>query len=253
MAGPEGRQRKVENGCFGEVFIGFELETCLFPRKFQKVMGLDAVCDARPKADAATAVGKRPRGFLKGAAMQKQHNSDGRCGGIGQVREHERELAVQYETVAKQHQQQVQQLEKQLDAMRAQRQALSAKAQTEERAKTDELEQALAGSHHRLQELSRHVQEAATAAATALEKTEASNSKTPTAADQLLQCLGDALGVCPNAPAPFMWTIKQQQDHASHFGAASPPPRRCPGCRTQWRNRKQWDKHSAQIAVGHPG
>ena len=108
-------------------------------------------------------------------------------------------------------------------------------------------------SRQREKELTRQVQEASTAAATALEKTEALNSKTPAAADQLLQCLGDALGVCPNAPAPFMLTIKQQQDHASHFGAAAPPPRRCPGCRTQWRNRKQWDKHSAQIADGHPG
>ena len=53
---------------------------------------------------------------------------------------------------------------------------------------------------------------------------------------------------CPIAHTPFVWTVKQQQDHASHFGAAAPPPRRCPDCRKQWRNRKQWHKPSAQRA-----
>ena len=195
-------------------------------------------------------VRKRPRGFLTGAALQKQHNSAGRRTGIGagcdsramgigterassaarretkddQVRERKRELAVQHKTIDEQHQQRVQQLKEQVAAMRAQQQALAAKAQTEERAKTVELEQALERSRQRLQELSRQVQEADTAAATALEKTEASNSKTPAAADQLLHCLGDSHGFCPIAPAPFVWTVKQQQDHASHFGAAAPPP-----------------------------
>ena len=142
-----------------------------------------------------------------------------------------------------------QQLEEQVAAMRAQQQALAAKAPTEERAKTDELEQALERSRQREQELIRQVQEAATAAATALEKTEASHSKTPAAADQLLQCLGDAHGFCQIAPARFVWTVKQQQDHASHFGAVEPPPRRCPGCRKRWHNRKQWHNLSAQRAA----
>jgi hypothetical protein len=101
-------------------------------------------------------------------------------------------------------------------------------------------------SRQREKELTRQVQEASTAAATALEKTEALNSKTPAAADRPLRCLGNSRGVCPYTTAPFVWTVKQQQDHASSFGAAEPPPRRCPACR---RDRKQGHKRSAQRAA----
>jgi hypothetical protein len=111
--------------------------------------------------------------------------------------------------------------------------ALAANTQTEERAKTEELEQALEILRQKEEELNQRLLEASTAVATALEKT-------PAAADQVLPCLGDARNICQHGYR-FVWTVKQQEDHVRFFGAAGPPPARCSACRVLWKHRKKWN------------
>jgi chromosome segregation ATPase len=114
----------------------------------------------------------------------------------------------------------------------ARQRALAANTQTEERAKTDELEQTLEILRQREEELNQRLLEASTAVATALEKT-------PAAADQVLPCLGDAHSICQRGHS-FVWTVKQQEDHVRFFGAAGPRPARCSACRQRWKKRKKW-------------
>jgi hypothetical protein len=131
-----------------------------------------------------------------------------------------------------QHQERVQQLEEQVAGGMARRAALAANTQTEERAKTEELERALELLCQQEEELNQRLLEASTAVATALEKT-------PAAADQVLPCLGDAFNICLHGRS-FVWTVKQQEDHVRFFGAAGPRPARCSACRQRWKKRKKW-------------
>jgi hypothetical protein len=118
----------------------------------------------------------------------------------------------------KQHEHMVQQLEEQVAGGMARRAALAENTQTEERAKTQELERTLELLCQQEEELNQRLLSASTAVATALEKT-------PAAADQVLPCLGDAYKKCLHGSS-FVWTVKQQEDHVRSFGLDRPaaPP-----------------------------